>query len=263
MTQILLPAMEKGVLRLTLNDPATRNSLSEAMMEQLQAALREAASDNSVRVIVIAATGPVFSSGHNLKDITARRADSDKGQAYFSGLFQSCAQLMLAIVSHPKPVIAEVAGLASAAGCQLVASCDLAIASDAASFCTPGVNIGLFCSTPMVALSRNIAPKHAMEMLLTGDAIPATEALRIGLINRVVSPNELGQTVQTLAAKIASKSQMTLKTGKGAFYQQLVLPLADAYALTARVMAENLMRHDAAEGISAFIEKRQPGWSDS
>jgi enoyl-CoA hydratase/carnithine racemase len=262
MTELVSRRLAGGVLRLTLNDPATRNSLSEAMMAELRGALADAAFDGAVRAIVLAATGPAFSSGHNLKEITAHRADADKGQAYFQALFQSCAALMLAIVHHPKPVIAEVAGLASAAGCQLVASCDLAIASEAASFCTPGVNIGLFCSTPMVALSRNVAPKHAMEMLLTGDVVSAAEAHRIGLVNRVVSPNMLAETVDALAGKIAAKSQMTVKTGKQAFYRQLDLPLAEAYAMTAAVMADNLLRRDAEEGIGAFLAKRPPHWSD-
>lgn len=263
MTDLLVHSLENGILRLVLNDPGTRNSLSEAMLTSLRAALADAAGDSAVRVIVIAATGPAFSSGHNLKEITAQRGCPDKGEAYFASLFELCAAVMLAIVRHPKPVIAEVQGLASAAGCQLVASCDLAIASDAASFCTPGVNIGLFCSTPMVALSRNVAPKHAMEMLLTGDVIKAHEAARIGLVNRVVSPNELAQTVDDLALKISGKSLATLKIGKEAFYQQLGLPLADAYALTARVMTENLLRPDAVEGIGAFVEKRRPHWSDT
>jgi enoyl-CoA hydratase/carnithine racemase len=169
---------------------------------------------------------------------------------------------MLAIVRHPKPVIAEVQGLASAAGCQLVASCDLAIAADSAGFCTPGVNIGLFCSTPMVALSRNVMPKHAMEMLLTGDIVSAEDAQRMGLITRAVSPNMISETVAELARKIASKSQMTIKMGKAAFLEQLDLTLEDAYALTARVMTENLLKRDAGEGISAFINKRPPKWTD-
>ncbi len=262
MTDLVLQESSAGVLRLTLNDPGTRNSLSEAMMATLKGALSEGAANPAVRAIVIAATGPAFSSGHNLKELTGRRADGDAGEAYFIALFRSCAELMLAIVRHPKPVIAEVQGLASAAGCQLVASCDLAIAADMAGFCTPGVNIGLFCSTPMVALSRDVMPKHAMEMLLTGDIICAAEAQRIGLINRAVSPNLLGETVAELARKIASKSQMTIKIGKAAFYEQLGLGLEDAYALTARVMAENLLKRDAGEGISAFIGKRKPQWSD-
>ena len=262
MTSLLLHAREGGVLRLTLNDAATRNSLSEAMMAELHAALDDAAADRSVRVVVLAALGPAFSSGHNLKEITARRSDGDKGAAYFAALFQTCAKLMMRVVSHPKPVIAEVAGLASAAGCQLVASCDMAVAADTARFCTPGVNIGLFCSTPMVALSRNLSPKHAMEMLLTGDVFPAEDAFRMGLVNRVVPANELSETVSALAAKIASKSMVTIRTGKEAFYRQLDLPLEEAYAYTARVMTENLMQRDAEEGIAAFIGKRPPQWTD-
>lgn len=258
----LFSALDSGVLRLTLNDPASRNSLSEGMMAALKAELDAAATLAAARVIVIAANGPAFSSGHNLKEITARRSDPDKGAAYFAALFKQCAELMMAIVRHPKPVIAEVQGLASAAGCQLVASCDLGIAADTASFCTPGVNIGLFCSTPMVALSRNLSRKHAMEMLLTGDTIQATEAMRLGLVNRVVPASELTATTTALAAKIAAKSQLTVKTGKKAFYEQADMPLAEAYAHTARVMAENLMARDAEEGIAAFIGKRPPNWED-
>lgn len=262
MTGLLVQEAAGGVLRLTLNDPATRNSLSEAMMRELQMALDRAGDEEDVRVIVIAATGPVFSSGHNLKEIAARRADGDRGTAYFQTLFETCANLMTSIVTHPKPVIAEVGGLASAAGCQLVASCDLAIASDTASFCTPGVNIGLFCSTPMVALSRNVPRKHALEMLLTGDLIDAKEALRIGLVNRVVSPNELSGAADDLARKIAAKSQAVVKIGKEAFYRQIEMPLAEAYAYASRVMVENLMARDAGEGLGAFIGKRQAQWTD-
>ncbi|WP_374332975.1 enoyl-CoA hydratase [Aestuariivirga sp.] len=262
MTGLLQSALAGGVLRLTLTDAASRNSLSEAMMAALQSALGTAAADRAVRVIVLAAEGPAFSSGHNLKEITARRADPDKGAAYFAALFDSCARLMLGIVDNPKPVIAEVAGLASAAGCQLVASCDLAIAAEGARFCTPGVNIGLFCSTPMVALSRNVASKQAMEMLLTGDVFGAADALRFGLVNRVVAPERLTAEVTELALKIASKSMVTVRTGKQAFYRQRDLPLAEAYAYTARVMTENLLMRDAEEGIAAFIGKRQPNWTD-
>jgi len=262
MTALLLSALEGGVLRLTLADAATRNSLSEAMMAELTSALAVAAEDRAVRVIVLAAEGPAFSSGHNLKEITAHRADADKGAAYFAALFDACAKLMLSIVEHPKPVIAEVAGLASAAGCQLVASCDLAIAAEGARFCTPGVNIGLFCSTPMVALSRNVSSKHAMEMLLTGDIFDAADALRFGLVNRVVPQAELTGAVTALAAKIASKSMVTVKTGKQAFYRQRDLALEEAYAYTTRVMTENLLMRDAEEGISAFIAKRPPAWTD-
>lgn len=262
MSGLLLSALEGGVLRLTLNDTGTRNSLSEAMMAELSAALISAANDKAVRVVVLAAHGPAFSSGHNLKEITAHRADPDKGAAYFSGLFQSCAELMLGVVRNPKPVIAEVAGLASAAGCQLVASCDLAIAAETARFCTPGVNIGLFCSTPMVALSRNVTPKHAMEMLLTGDIFSAKDAAGMGLINHVVKAEALSATVMALAAKIAAKSMVTVKTGKQAFYRQIDLPLEDAYAYASRIMTENLLMRDAEEGIAAFIGKRPPQWTD-
>lgn len=262
MTALLLSALEGGVLRLTLADQATRNSLSEAMMAELTSALAAAADDRAVRVIVLAGQGPAFSSGHNLKEITAHRADTDRGASYFAALFDACAALMLGIVNHPKPVIAEVAGLASAAGCQLVASADLAIAADTARFCTPGVNIGLFCSTPMVALSRNLSSKHAMEMLLTGDVFGAEDALRFGLVNRVVKAHALSSTVMDLATKIASKSMVTVKTGKQAFYRQRDLPLAEAYAYTARVMTENLLQRDAEEGIAAFIAKRPPHWTD-
>ena len=262
MSRLLQSALAGGVLRLTLSDAATRNSLSEAMMAELTAALAAAADDKAVRVIVLAADGPAFSSGHNLKEITAHRADGDKGAAYFAALFDACAKLMLGIVHNPKPVIAEVAGLASAAGCQLVATCDLAIAADGARFCTPGVNIGLFCSTPMVALSRNVSSKHAMEMLLTGDVFGAEDALRFGLVNRVVPAAQLTTTVTELAAKVASKSMVTVKTGKQAFYRQRDMTLEDAYAYTARVMTENLLKRDAEEGIAAFIAKRPPQWTD-
>jgi enoyl-CoA hydratase/carnithine racemase len=262
MSGLLIAACEGGVLRLTLNDAATRNSLSEAMMAQLQAALDAAAVDRNVRVIVLAAAGPAFSSGHNLKEISARRGDADKGAAYFAALFDTCARLMVSIVKNPKPVIAEVSGLASAAGCQLVATCDLAVAAEEARFCTPGVNIGLFCSTPMVALARNVSAKHAMEMLLTGDIFDAQDACRMGLVNRVVPAGELTAVVNALAARIASKSMVTVKTGKQAFYRQLDLPLEEAYAFTARVMTENLLQRDAVEGISAFIGKRPPEWSN-
>lgn len=262
MNSPLLSARDGGVLRLTLDDPASRNSLSEAMMTALTRSLEAAADDRSVRVIVLSGHGPAFCSGHNLKEISARRGDADKGAAYFAALFDDCAQLMMGIVNNPKPVIAEVAGLASAAGCQLVASCDLAVAADTASFCTPGVNIGLFCSTPMVALSRNLGAKHAMEMLLTGDTFGAADACRMGLVNRVAPSNELSETVSALAAKIASKSMVTVRTGKQAFYRQRDLPLAEAYAYAARVMTENLLQRDAEEGIAAFIAKRPPSWTD-
>ena len=256
MSELVLRDLSDGILRLTLNDPATRNSLSEMMIKELHSAISEA----EARVIILSANGPAFSSGHNLKEITARRTDTDEGRRFFKYLFDACADLMLAITNSPCPVIAEVDGLASAAGCQLVASCDLAIATDRATFCTPGVNIGLFCSTPMVALSRTVTRKHAMEMLLTGDVIPASEALRIGLVNRVTSHNELKAVTQELAQKIASKSGTAIKVGKRAFNRQADMPLAEAYAYMAQVMADNLLLADAQEGIGAFIQKRKPEW---
>ena len=258
---------EDGVLRLTLNAPRSRNALSESMMTALSSALEEAAQDAAVRVIVIAANGPVFCAGHNLKEITAARSApenaADRGRAYFTRILNQCSALMASIPAHPKPVIAEVAGTATAAGCQLVASCDLAFAAESAGFATPGVHIGLFCSTPMVALSRNVARKHAMEMLLTGDPCPAPRAAEIGLINRAVPDEDLTAEVMEAARKIAGKSTATVAFGKPAFYRQAELPLGEAYDYAAAVMVENMLARDAEEGISAFIEKRPPRWTDS
>jgi len=211
---------------------------------------------------VLAANGPVFCAGHDLKELTARRGDADGGRAYFRHIMNVCSAMMQQIVNLPQPVIAAVQGVASAAGCQLVASCDLAIASSAAKFATPGVDIGLFCSTPMVALSRNVPRKAAMEMLLTGDMVAADHAARIGLVNRVVAPGEERQTALVLAEQIASKSSYVLKIGKQAFYRQAELGLADAYDYASEVMTENMMARDAEEGICAFIEKRDPNWED-
>ena len=250
-----------GVLRLTLNRPERRNSLSEEMMAGLQDALDAAAEDPAVRVILLRAEGNVFCAGHDLKEMTAARSHSDRGRDYFTEVMNRCARLMQTIVTHPKPVIAEVDGMATAAGLQLVASCDLAIASDRARFCTPGVNIGLFCSTPMVALSRNVSRKHAMEMLLTGEIIDASIAREFGLINRVVPADYLAQVTAKYAETIASKSPLTLKIGKEAFYAQAEMSLADAYRHCAQVMVENMLARDAEEGIGAFIEKRTPEWT--
>jgi len=250
-------------LRLVLNRPNARNALSEALMAALQAALDDAAADKEARVVIVAANGPVFSSGHDLKEMTAHRQDGDKGQAAYAGLFAQCSKLMQTIVRHPKPVIAEVQGTATAAGCQLVASCDLAVASENAKFATPGVNIGLFCSTPMVALSRNVSRKHAMEMLLTGEMISADEARHIGLVNRVVGQGELEMESMKLARLIASKPVATVKIGKEAFYRQLEMGLSDAYDYASRVMTENMLAAEAEEGICAFIEKREPKWPAS
>ncbi len=253
----------EGILRITLNDPARRNALSEAMLAALGAAFAEAGADSSVRVIVLAANGPAFCAGHDLKEVTAGRAHPDRGRAYFEKLMAQCSGVMQAIVTCPKPVIAEVTGIATAAGCQLVASCDLAIAADTAKFSTPGVHIGLFCSTPMVALSRNVGNKHAMEMLLTGDMIPADRAAEIGLVNRAVTDDTLRDATMEMARRIASKSSMTLATGKRAFYAQREMPLAEAYDYASAVMVENMLARDAEEGIGAFIEKRAPNWQDA
>jgi enoyl-CoA hydratase/carnithine racemase len=256
----VLSALQGGILRLTLASPPA-NALSLALMSALQAELDRARDDPAVRVIVIAAQGgKVFSAGHDLKEMTAHRADPDRGRAFFERTMNTAATLMQAIVRHPKPVIAEVDGLATAAGLQIVASCDLAIATDRSHFCTPGVNIGLFCSTPMVALSRNVSRKHAMEMLLTGETIDAQTAREFGLVNRVVPQEYLTQIVTKYAETIASKSPLTLRIGKEAFYEQAGMGLEEAYAYAARVMTENMLARDAEEGIGAFIGKRKPEW---
>lgn len=249
-----------GVLRLTLANPPA-NALSIAMMAAIASALQAAREDRSVRVIILSASGKLFCAGHDLKEITAARNDPDRGRAFFARTMNDCAALMQAIVNHPKPVIAEVAGLATAAGCQLVASCDLAIASTEATFCTPGVNIGLFCSTPMVALTRNVSRKQAMEMLLTGEIIDATTAREFGLVNRVVPPEYLTQVVNKYAQAIASKSPLTLRIGKETFYRQAEMSLEEAYRYAAGVMVENMMARDAEEGIGAFVQKRKPEWT--
>ncbi len=259
---ILLREDEAGIAVLTLNRPAARNSLSEALLLALSTALDAIASDRAVRAVVITGNGPVFSAGHDLKELGARRSDPDRGRRYFAHIMTTCSTVMQQIVRLPQPVIAAVQGTATAAGCQLVASCDLAIASAAARFATPGVNIGLFCSTPMVALSRNVAPKHAMELLLTGDAISADEAVRIGLINRAVAPGTERSEALALAQRVAAKSQHVVKIGKQAFYRQIDMDLAPAYQFATEVMVENMMARDAAEGIAAFVEKRPARWED-
>jgi enoyl-CoA hydratase/carnithine racemase len=252
----------QGIAILTLNRPAQRNALSQALLAALGDALAEIAADRDVRAVVIGANGPAFSSGHDLKELTAHRGNPDRGRAFFAQIMTQCSAVMQRIVTLRQPVIASVGGLASAAGCQLVASCDLAVASSAAGFCTPGVNIGLFCSTPMVALSRNVTRKQAMEMLLTGDTITAAEAHRIGLVNRVVTPGTERDEAIALARKIAKKSTHVLKIGKEAFYRQIEMGLADAYRYASEVMVENMLARDAEEGIGAFIEKRTPTWED-
>jgi enoyl-CoA hydratase/carnithine racemase len=259
---ILLRETFGSTALLTLNRPDARNSLSEAMIAGLHAALNEIGDDKNIRALVIAANGPAFSAGHDMKELTARRGDADRGRAYFAQIMNACSAMMQAIVHLPKPVIAAVQGVATAAGCQLVASCDLAVASDAASFATPGVDIGLFCSTPMVALSRNVPRKQAMEMLLTGEPIAAAAARDIGLVNRVVPVGTERDAAIALAEKVALKSAYTVKLGKTAFYRQAEMSLADAYRYAAEVMTENMMARDAEEGIGAFIEKREPKWQD-
>ena len=259
---ILLREMHGSIAVLTLNRPAARNSLSEGLIAELDTALRDIHDDEKVRAVVIAANGPAFSAGHDMKELTARRTDADRGRAYFAEIMTACSAMMQAIVHLPKPVVAAVQGIATAAGCQLVASCDLAVASEAASFATPGVDIGLFCSTPMVALSRNVPRKQAMEMLLTGEPISAATALSIGLINRVAAAGTERDAAIALAGKVALKSAYTVKLGKVAFYRQAEMSLAGAYRYAAEVMTENMMARDAEEGIGAFIEKREPKWQD-
>lgn len=259
---VLLRERNKDVAVLVLNRPAARNSLSEALLAALSGAFTEIAADKSVRALVLAANGPGFCAGHDLKELTARRNDADGGRGYFTKIMTMCSAMMQQIVNLPQPVIAAVQGVASAAGCQLVASCDLAIASTAAKFATPGVDIGLFCSTPMVALSRNVGRKAAMEMLLTGNMVPAENAACIGLINRVVAAGQERDVAIALAQQIASKSTHTVKIGKEAFYRQAEMGLAQAYDYVSQVMVENLLSADAEEGICAFIEKRNPTWED-
>jgi enoyl-CoA hydratase/carnithine racemase len=259
---VLLREDVASIAVLTLNRPQARNSLSEALLQALGGALTAIARERSVRAVIVTGNGPAFSAGHDLKELNRRRSDADRGRAYFRHIMELCSTVMQQIVMLPQPVIAAVQATATAAGCQLVASCDLAVSSRTAKFATPGVDIGLFCSTPMVALSRNVPRKHAMEMLLTGELIAAEEAARIGLINHVVEPGTEREEALKLAKKIAAKSALTLKIGKEAFYRQIEMPLADAYWYASEVMVENMLARDAEEGITAFIEKREPKWQD-
>ena len=249
-----------GVAQLTLARPQTRNALSLAMLMALHEAVAAIATDPNVRCVVLAAEGPTFCAGHDLKEMTTRRADADGGRAFFADVMARCAALMQAIIALPQPVIAAVEGVATAAGCQLVATCDLAVAGAEARFCTPGVAIGLFCSTPMVALARALHPKHALEMLLTGEMIDAETAARIGLVNRVTVAGEAGEAALALAAGIAARSAVTVRMGKAAFYAQAGLDLPAAYAHASAVMVENMLAHDAREGIGAFLDKREAAW---
>jgi enoyl-CoA hydratase/carnithine racemase len=257
---LLVERPAPGVALLTLNRPETRNSLSRAMIAALSAALGDASGDPDVRAVVLAANGPAFSAGHDLKELAAHRADADGGQGFYAETMRDCALLMQSIIACPKPVIAAVQGTATAAGCQLVATCDLAVAADNAKFATPGVNIGLFCSTPMVALSRNVSRKQAMEMLLLGEMLAADAARDYGLVNRVVPEARVIEEAMSMAGQIASKSVATVSIGKEAFYRQLEMGLREAYDYAAGVMVENMMYRDAEEGIGAFIEKRPPNW---
>jgi enoyl-CoA hydratase/carnithine racemase len=259
---VLLREDKDGVATLTLNRPETRNALSEALLAALIGEFDAIAKDRSVRAVIVAGNGPVFSAGHDLKEMTAHRNEPDRGRAYFAALFEKCAGMMQQIVQLPQPVIASVHGVATAAGCQLAASCDLVVASEAARFATPGVQIGLFCSSPMVALSRKVASNHAMEMLLTGEMVSAKRACEMGLVNRVVAVGHEREEALRLARAIAAKSAYVQKIGKEAYYRQRDMNLADAYRYGAKVMAENMMARDAEEGILAFIEKRDPKWED-
>lgn len=251
-----------GIAVLTLNRPRSINALSEEMLAALQAGLDEIGQDRSVKAVVLRGAGDHFCAGHNLKEMTVRRADEDGGFQYFQDLFATCATMMQSVVALPQPVIAEVTGIATAAGCQLVASCDLAVAADTAKFATSGVNIGLFCSTPMVALSRNVPRKLAMEMLLLGEFLPAERVAQMGLVNRVVPEAEVADEALRLARIIADKSPAAVKIGKEAFYRQCEMPLAEAYDYAGRVMAENMMARDAEAGIGAFVRKEpMPDWT--
>ena len=253
---------ENGVMRFNLNSPENLNALSENMIDLMQSALDKASHDKNVRVIIISGEGSTFSSGHDLKELKAARKDADKGKKYFLKIMKKCSKMMQTIIKCPKPIIAEVEGTATAAGCQLVASCDLAYASSSAKFATPGVNIGLFCSTPMVAISRNLSNKHSMEMLLSGELISADKAEQIGLINKALEDTLLQKHTLNIAVKISKKSAITLKIGKEAFYKQIDMTLSDAYDYASNVMVENMLKLDAEEGISAFIDKRKPNWQD-
>ncbi len=259
-SELLVSRPRPGVAQVALNRPAARNALSLSLIHQLHVVIKTLGQDAQVSAIVLSAEGPVFSSGHDLKELTAHRADSDGGRAFYDTTMTSCAAMMQAIVACPRPVIAAVHGTATAAGCQLVATCDLAVAAETAQFATPGVNIGLFCSTPMVALSRNVSRKRAMEMLLLGEMLSAPDAAAYGLVNRVVAPGQVLEEALAMASTIASKSKATVAIGKEAFYRQLEQPLHEAYAYAAGVMTRNMMEADAGEGICAFLEKRQPNW---
>ena len=259
-----MPILERSdhgaIAKLTLNTPEKLNALSDAMLAALQAEFDKIADQQEIRVVVLSGAGKAFCAGHDLKEMTAGRQNEDGGAAYFSDLFSRCARVMNTIRSLPQPVIAQPHGIATAAGCQLVATCDLAVAAHGTRFGVNGVNIGLFCSTPMVALSRNIPRKQAFEMLTTGEFIEASRAIEVGLINRAVPMDELEETTMALAEQLAAKLGSAVKIGKHAFYQQLEMGIEAAYDYTGQVMVENMLNRDTEEGIQAFIEKRQPEW---
>ena len=261
MSDLIIEDFKDSILKITLNNPSEQNTLSLQFINDLKKIFKNADNSDEVKVIILSSSGKVFSAGHNLKEIKFHRQDKDKGLNFFTTLINSCSDLMLKIINNSKPVIAEVNGIATAAGCQLVASCDLAYASQVSKFATPGVNIGLFCSTPMVALSRVIKNKHSMEMLLTGDFIDANKAKSIGLINNYFSEDKLVNETREMAVKIANKSSQTVKIGKKAFYNQAEMNIADAYRYASQIMIENMMNKDSEEGIAAFLEKRTPNWS--
>lgn len=260
MSNLIIEDLKDSILKITLNNPTQQNTLSLDFINDLTKIFENADSSNEVKVIILSSSGKVFCAGHNLKEIKSHREDKDQGLKFFTTLINSCSDLMLKIINNSKPVIAEVNGIATAAGCQLVASCDLAYATKVSKFATPGVNIGLFCSTPMVALSRVAKNKHSMEMLLTGDFINADMAKSIGLINNYFNENEIVDATREMAVKIANKSSQTLKIGKKAFYNQTEMKISDAYKYASEIMIENMMNKDSEEGINAFIEKRKPKW---
>lgn len=259
---VLLTDVSDGIATLTLNRPGARNALSEPLLMALGAQLDAIAADRSIAAVIITGSPPAFCAGHDLREMTAARQQDDKGRKAFERLFALCSNVMQKIVTLPQPVIAAVEGIATAAGCQLVATCDLAVASTESRFATPGVHIGLFCSTPMVALSRNLSRKHAMEMLLTGDLISAEDAVRMGLINTSVAPGTALAEARAIAGKIASKAPAITAIGKRAFYAQAEMPLSQAYDYASRVMSENMLLASAEEGIGAFVDKREANWPD-
>lgn len=250
-----------AVAHLRMNAPERLNALSDEMLSALQSALDALKDDRSIRVVILSGAGRAFCAGHDLKQMTAGRQAEDGGRAWFADLFDRCARMMLTIRDLPQPVIAQVHGIAAAAGCQLVASCDLAVAAEGTRFAVNGVNIGLFCSTPMVALSRNLPRKHAFEMLTTGQFVDATRAKALGLVNRVVAPERLGEETRALAETLAAKLGAAIRIGKRAFYDQIEMPIEAAYAHTGAVMVENMLLRDTEEGIAAFLGKRDPDWT--